>query len=482
MDELKRQRPPQQADQDAIPERTGAPISNTGGTPGGPSPSALAQGSEGVELGGYGSLRFEGGSPDDVSDTFTFRRFVLTADAPVASRIRSSFELEFERFRKLELERSASVEDGGLSIEQEVDGTSDSEITMEQMWVEYDLDAALALRAGGVLVPLGRFNQNHNDERWDIARRPLIDRGSPVLPAPAAWAELGVGGLGTFEVGEKGTLEYQLYVVNGVTLDPSVEEKLATRDPSRDKLELEGSFKTKSGTFGNDVKDAKAVAGRLAYSPWLGSEIAGSFYYGRYTPDYMPNEAIAAFALDGIATFGDLELEGEYAFSDFGDVDRVAGGFARVVGEHSSAIPGASSPDFEAEIEFELASLAERRQGYWLEGRYDLRPAWLTGSVFGRGFADPRLTLVARAEQVWIDGLIDSLDFSGGAITSLTDTDHRLDRWTIGAAYRPVPNAALQLAYEYTQVDRGSLERVTNFMATNEDHAHTVLLGTVFGF
>ena len=54
----------------------------------------------------------------------------------------------------------------------------------------------MKLRAGAMLVPLGRFNLNHDDNRWDIARRPLIDRGAPALPVPAAWDEVGAGFLG----------------------------------------------------------------------------------------------------------------------------------------------------------------------------------------------------------------------------------------------------------------------------------------------
>ena len=62
---------------------------------------------ERVKLGGYGSTRFEANSLDQLHDTFTLRRLVLTTDAKVAPRLRFYLELEYERFRKLELERSA---------------------------------------------------------------------------------------------------------------------------------------------------------------------------------------------------------------------------------------------------------------------------------------------------------------------------------------------------------------------------------------
>ena len=140
-----------------------------------------------VQLGGYGSVRYEGSSLEDQKNTFTYRRFVLTTDANIAPGIRAYMELEFERFRKLELERTtAKNSEGGLTTEQAIEGTNDSEIALEQAWLQYDVNDWLNLRAGNVLVPLGRFNINHDDNRWDIPRRSLVDRGVPVLPAEAA--------------------------------------------------------------------------------------------------------------------------------------------------------------------------------------------------------------------------------------------------------------------------------------------------------
>ena len=68
----------------------------------------------GVRLGGYGSFRFEGSSLKDVSDTFTYRRFVLSIDANIAERLRSGVEIELERFTELELERTTRPSNGGL--------------------------------------------------------------------------------------------------------------------------------------------------------------------------------------------------------------------------------------------------------------------------------------------------------------------------------------------------------------------------------
>jgi hypothetical protein len=435
-----------------------------------------------VKIGGYGSLRFEHNSADDTHDTFTFRRFVLTADAAVAPKLRFYLELEFERFRALELERGVEVEEGGLKVEQEIEGTNESELAIEQVWLEWAFVDEFRFQAGGLLVPLGRFNINHDDDRWDLPRRSLIDRGIPVLPVKSAWNELGVGFAGDLEIGDESKIDYRLYVVNGAILEPEVEEVIHTREPSRDKLAIEGKFVPQTGVFGTDVKDEKAVTGRVAFSPSLGHEVGGSFYYGRYTPDFLANESITAFGVDGLTTWGAFELEGEFLYSDFGDVENVATSFARVAVDKESANPATTNPNFEAELEFPVEDIAETRYGYWIEPRWRFRPQWLKDSIFGRDFEDPVLTAVVRWEQAWSKDLLQEFEFEAGEVTGFETADLRVDRITVGGSYRPVPLVAFQLAYEFTKVDEGALGDVTNFLATEDDESHAILVGAAFGF
>src|SRR5204862_7870435 len=112
---------------------------------------------------------------------------------------------------------------------------------------------------------------------------------------------------------------------------------------------------TQNGTFGKDVKDAKAVTGRVVYSPRLGQEIAASFYHGRYTPQALPAESLTAFGADGLSIWGPFELEGEYLFADYGNVSRIARGFARKLTSEEVAIEGA---ELESVMAFKLAGLA----------------------------------------------------------------------------------------------------------------------------
>src|SRR5262249_22968688 len=167
------------------------------------------------KLGGYGSVRFEASDLKNLNDTFTFRRFVLSGDAAIGDRIRALVELEFERFTELEIERKRVSENGAQGFSQSVEGSDQSEISLEQAWVQFTLAEAAKFRAGMLLVPLGRFNLNHDDTRWDLPRRTLVDRGVPVLPSTAAWSEVGMGFVGDIPV-PVGKLSYQAYVMNGV--------------------------------------------------------------------------------------------------------------------------------------------------------------------------------------------------------------------------------------------------------------------------
>lgn len=438
-----------------------------------------------TRIGGYGSLRFEGNSLDEQENTFTFRRFVLTAEGNIAPRLSYGFELEFERFRKLELEKNIGPDSGGVLVKQGIEGTSDSEIALEQAWLQYDLTDWLSLRGGAMLVPLGRFNIRHDDNLWNLPRRSLVDKGVPVLPAAAAWDELGFGLIGKTPVGEQASLAYQLYVMNGVSLDYELEHIVHTRTPQRSKLEAEVELSPSTGTFSNDPKEAKSLAGRLAFSPALGHEFAGSFYWGRYTPQFLKKENVISLAFDGLTHLGPIELEGQYVFSHFEGLRNVARSFAKTVHHQAREVESEFSPDLETEIEFELANLAQTKHGYWLEARYPFWPSFLSQTILGWELTNPQLVPVLRWEQVWMPSLLREAAFESGALTEFKTESRFINRITAGLAYRPHPLVAFTLAYEYTWTnDKKSLGNVSNFLPAlaRENKSSAILAGMTFGF
>jgi hypothetical protein len=430
-----------------------------------------------VKLGGYGSMRYEASDLDAQRNTFTLRRLVFTTDAQITEQFRFYSELEYERFRKLELERSAAPADGGLAVEQAIEGTADGEISLEQVWLEYAFSDAFKPRFGGVLVPLGRFNIDHDDNLWNLTRRSLVDRGVPVIPIASAWDDFGAGVTGNLELG-RSNLSYQFYVVNGATLDPELEQIAATSAGDTTLLKLEAKFQPATGTFSNDTKEAKAFSGRVAFAPLEGQEIAASFYTGRYTPQYLQGENVTSFALDGIARFLGFELEGELVTTHWNDIQGVASSFARraLQSEAEIEVPGQS---VEGEVELELANLAKRKTGYWLELRYPFWPAFLPRGPFD----DPRLIPVARFEQVWFNDLLREASFTGGTLDEWATDDTRIGRGTVALAYRPTPLVAFTAAYEYTW-SPDTLFGLTNYLPASEREAHdsSFMLGVTYGF
>jgi hypothetical protein len=430
------------------------------------------------KVGGYGSTRFEASDLANNNNTFTFRRFVLSGDATIGERLRGLVEIELERFTELEVERGTPAEGGLRGFSQSIEGSDQSEIHLEQAWVQFALADWARFRAGAILVPVGRFNINHDDNRWDLPRRSLVDRGVPVLPATAAWTEVGMGFTGDIPTDRWGKFTYELYVMNGVSLSSSIE----TVARGSGELETEVEIKPRPGTANLDVKRDKAGAFRLGWSPALGHDLGISGYYGRYTPDFLPSEPLWAFGLDGKTTLGPFEIEGQYVFTRFEGIRRVAQGFARAVAERNFST---ELTPLNTTVEFELAGLATTKHGYWLDLRYRFFPDFLRNSILGRRLENPQFILTTRWEQAWLNGLVQEVDFTGSELTSLTTEDRWINRATLGLAYRPVPTVVFQAALERTWTNRSkSLAGVTNFLParSTEDTANSFLFGVAFGF
>ena len=480
LEQVKRAPAPAPAPPAAAAQPAAAPAPTTAGPAAADMASLLARPTwlSDFRLGGYGSTRFEASDLKNVNTTFTFRRFVLSGDATIAERFRSYFELEFERFTELEAEKQTVSENGFQGFSQSIESSNNSEVSLEQAWVQFHLTDWLKFRMGNILVPLGRFNINHDDNRWDLPRRSLVDRGVSVLPSTAAWSEIGLGFNGDIPTDTWGTFSYQAYVMNGVALDATLE----TFARGSGEIETEVEIRPRRGTANLDVKRDKAGALRLAWSPSIGQEIGVSGYYGRYTPDFLPSEAVWAISVDGKATFGPFEIEGEYVRTQWNGIDRVVRGLAQsVAAQHISS----GTEPLESTIEFELAGLATTKQGYWIDLRYRFFPDLLRDSILGRRFDNPQFILTTRWEQVWLDGLVTAADFSDGVVNRITRENRFINRATLGFAYRPVPLIVFQLAYERTWTNSGkSLAAVTNFLPARraESVDNAFLFGVAFGF
>ena len=203
--------------------------------------------------------------------------------------------------------------------------------------------------------------------------------------------------------------------------------------------------------------------------------MGGSWYYGRYTPSFLPSESLWSLAGDWKSGFGHLEIEGEYVFTHFGGIRNVAAGLARVARDQESEF---ENPTLESEVEFELANLATSKQGYWLEFRYRFWPDFLTKSFLGWEFENPQLVAVLRGEQVWLDGLVD-----GGGVqrrpAHLASTPRTVASTASRRASRIVrfrsSSSSSPTSTRMTNSGK-SLSSVTNFIPGDVDHQSAFLV------
>lgn len=428
-----------------------------------------------LDLGGYGSVRYELNEADGVNNSITLRRFVITTDARWSDRLQVFTEVEYERLSEIEVERSVGREEGGLEFEQELEGTNASEIALEQAWGQFNFSREFGIRFGAVLPPVGRFNLNHDDDLWNFPRRPLIDRSANVLPASAAWTEMSLGFVGEANAGGGVQLDYQAYLMNGVGLDFAIEEKVVTRSSARDVMLLESVVSPTQGSF-DGSNTADAFAGRFAVSPMLGSEYAVSGYVGEYTPDFLDEtETLSTLGFDARQSVGPVELEGEFLWSHFSGLQNVLTDFARTAVNEATATSSGETAALESEIEIALEGLSEDRYGFWIDAGVPI--------PLSRGFLgldNPVLTPVVRYEQVWFDNNLEEFDFSGGVVTEQTLTDREQNRLSAGFAFRPLPQTVFHFMYERNDALEGALIAPEDAEGTEDTNAFT--FGMAVGF
>jgi hypothetical protein len=456
---------------------------------------------ESVRIGGYGSFRFEANDLKSgprignlpvarrAANGFTFRRMVLTADVNPADRLRFYTELEFERFGKIEVERAAIPENrGGINslpgtrFIQELEGQAGSELKLEQFWMQYNLNNSFAIRGGVILPPLGRFNILHDDDYWDVPRRTLVDRDAPVMPAKVAWSEAGIGLIGSNTLG-KGWVNYQFYVVNGVTLDFALEQTLALRGGDKAKVEHEAEISFASGPV-NGSRPAQALTWRFGIIPRLGNEIAFSGYHGKYVPGFLRQSAwINSLGIDGKFTRGNFEAEGEFIYTRYGKLQEVL----------SDLVRNLVSNEFEDELGKTETSIelglrgpfTNSRRGFWIDAKYRWRPEWLKRSILGESFADPQLIPIIRYERVWFNKFVSGLEFKNALIESFDTENLSQDRITIGLTYRPVASVPISFAYEHNRRRAGQtlIFPITPGLGRASDRSfNAVVIGIALGF
>jgi len=309
-----------------------------------------------------------------------------------------------------------------LEIEHGIRETSDNEISLEFATIDYLVNEPFNIRAGILLLPVGKFNLLHDSPLNDLTDRPLVSQ----FIIPTTMAETGAGFYGTFYPGRTSKLDYELYVTTGpCSYDndgtPRIDEDGGTKNSRQRKCPSDDGF---------DVNNGKAVVGRLAYSPILGVEVAGSGYYGNgsFNGNYNP---LSIFALDWTLQRGPFEIIGEAAWAYArGNSRAIQGntiGFAP--GSLLTGIGGNSG----------AGTPPQRMNGFYIQGNYHFMPAFLTKFSPRRFGEGSTFTAVIRYDRVNTN-----LDDSNG-----TGGFGNLEQISFGLNYRPVEDAVFKISYQY---------------------------------
>ncbi len=273
----------------------------------------------------------------------------------------------------------------------------DGEIHVEQAYIDYLIGEAVNVRVGAILVPFGRYNLYHDSDLQDLTDRPLAARDI----VPTTWTESGAGLFGEWNpvIGgyEDLVVRYEIYGVNGL-------------DAGFSDTGLRGG----RSSLKTDADDGKAVVGRVVFSPALGQEVGVSGYHGSFDGD---DNLLEGVGLDARFTLGDWEWIWEY---DRFDVD---------------------------EADPSVRDLPDFLEGAYTQLAWHFWPEFLSDTFLGRGFSDPKLTLVGRLGWARIGD-------DGDAGTG----DNEEFRYTIGLNYRPIDSMVFKLEYQINDTKNEALE------------------------
>ena len=148
--------------------------------------------------------------------------------------------------------------------------------------IDYEFNESVTLRMGKFLVPIGKFNEFLTPE---YANK-LPDRPYCLWKiAPTVWAETGVQLRGQFDLPASRSVNYAVYVVNGL-------EQAANSDGS---VAEGGNIRDMRGNNRDRKNSSKAVGGRIGFKPSRPWEFGISYYTGAYTIDGRQNLSILDF-------------------------------------------------------------------------------------------------------------------------------------------------------------------------------------------
>jgi hypothetical protein len=341
--------------------------------------------------------------------------------ADVTDHVKFATEIEFER---------------GAPNSPGANGTNAGSMNLEFAQLDYLLHEAINLRAGMLLMPIGKFNLLHDSPLNDLPDRPMVSR----LVIPSTWFEAGGGIYGTLYPSSLSKVDYEFYVVNGMGCNAQ----------GSTITDLSGTRNCR-GSVSRDLNDNKGVVGRVAFSPFLGVEIAGSSFYGQYSNRNAAgvnnqDNNIGIYAIDWTLQRGPFEIIGEAAWS-------------RITGNQGTT-PATQGPD--------------GMFGYYIQGNYHFMPEFLKKWAPGHFTEASTFTAVIRWETVDTD-TGNKTRLANGQISNQRD----LERLTLGLNFRPIEDTVFKFSYMFNTQKNTS---ITNFVNNPGNNQTTLIDGNGFLF
>ena len=350
-------------------------------------------------VGGYVDVMYNNLSRQNLDNpsrnSFGQQRMVPFIYADITDHIKFATEIEIERggMNAPQGPSSTSTTVAGTSV---VNGVSfgDGSMQIEFAQLDYLIHEAINLRAGVLLMPVGKFNLLHDSPLNDLVDRPMVSR----IIIPSTWFESGAGIYGTLYPTSRSKLDNEVYAVNGMSSTAGSITDLGVRNAR--------------GSVSRDRNDSKAVVGRVAFSPMLGIEVAGSGYHGLYKNATTPtngNGYITIAALDWTLQKGPFEFIGESAWTTI---------------TNPGTGPG-------------------KMQGYYVQGNYHFMPDFLKKWAPSHFSDASTFTAVVRWEQVDTDTDDRTRFLSGGG------NRRELERLTLGLNFRPIEDTVIKFDWQF---------------------------------
>ena len=320
------------------------------------------------------------------NDTFRQFRFIPFIYADVSDRIKLAAELEFEF--------------------EGVGGGRAGEVIVEFATIDFLIKDWINWRGGVILEPVGKLNLVHDTPLQDMVDRPMVSQ----MIIPTTLSATGMGFFGTFYPGETSKIDYEIYAVNGFEgLDDGGGRRFSRTSG------LAGS----NGGFRENLNNSFDVVGRVAYSPFIGLEVAASAHTGAYDERNDNRLTIAAF--DWTYQRGPFEFVGEIA-RDYIERDD----FARVAG------------------------ITGDMWGYYAEFRYHFMPQLLRNWAPTFFTDESTFTAVIRHGHVQTEAKNterDAVDIANGINTN-PEVKYLRDRLTLGLNYRITEDTVFKVNYQ----------------------------------